>query len=110
MQRCVPIVRMHLNAQMVIGINNLYQQRKFLSLHAAEQLPVVFPQARQALAVIGSSADNTGSVRIGADDPGLPGVVSRDGIPVEVSHLAAAPENLFKKRIEKNQFAHHSSS
>ena len=60
----VIVVGMDLDAQVVVGIDDFYQKRKFVSLHAAEQFPMFLPQFSQRLSVIGSSRHGALSVGI----------------------------------------------
>jgi len=103
----VIIIWMHLNTEVVVGIQNFYQEGKFRPLYAPKQLPVVFPQFPKTFAVIGSSPDNTLSMRIGGDDPGFSGVVSGNRISIKILHLVPAPQHLLKKGFEKNKFTHY---
>ena len=102
----VGVVRMDLNAQIVPGVNDLYQQGEYLLSGVSKQLRMVFPEPAQGFALEGAVFDGTVAVFMGADYPGLSGVVAGDGVTVLCAQAGTAPEHLLEYRLKKNQFSH----
>ena len=77
----IRIIRMYLDAEVVLRINDLDQQRKTVHSRVSEQLGVLLPQFGQLHSLISAACHGAVSVGMGADTPALTDVVALDGVP-----------------------------
>ena len=88
----VGVVGMHLDGQVVCGVDDLDEQREYVALAAAEQLAMVGPQPREGLASILAGRDGVIAVGMRGDRPALAHGTVRNLIPEVVRHAATAPD------------------
>ena len=90
----VAVVRVDLDAQILPGVQQLHQQGEALPRKAAEQRPLLPPQAPQGLA--GPALDPADSAGVAADGPALPGMPAGDVVAKAGPQPVPAPDLLLE--------------
>ena len=102
----VLVVGVDLDRQVVLGVQNLNEQRELLALAVAKELAMLGPQPRQRVAGVRTLGNLAIAVGVRRDGPALTdgtlgNVIAKDGL-----QLAAAPNLLVEDRREFNQIGH----
>lgn len=105
----VLLIRVNLDAQVIPGVDDLYQQGELAGAVGAEELGLVFPEPAQRFSSPRSLLDGAVPVAVGAHHPRLPGVVAGDVIAVFIPQAGAAPEHLLEYGLQKNDVSHKKS-
>ena len=100
------VVGMDLDRKVVLGVQNLNEQRELLALAVAKELAVLGPQPRQRVTGVRALRNLAIAVGMSRDGPALAdgalgNVIAKDGL-----QLAAAPNLLVEDRREFNQIGH----
>ena len=95
----IRIIRMYLNAEIVLRINDLDQQRETIHSRVSEQLGVLLPQLGQLHSLISAACHGAVSVGMSADSPALPDVISLNGVTEFSVQPGAAPDIVGTHRI-----------
>ena len=95
----IRIIRMYLDAEVVLRINDLDQQRKTVHSRVSEQLGVLLPQFGQLHSLISAACHGTVSVRMSTDAPALPDVISLNGVTEFSVQPGAAPDVVSTHRV-----------
>ena len=95
----IRIIRMYLNAEVVLRINDLDQQRKTVHSRVSEQPGVLLPQFGQLHSLISAACHGTISTRMSADAPALPDVISLNGVTEFSVQPGATPDVVSTHRI-----------
>ena len=95
---CIAIIRVHLNAQILLCMDHLYQQRKTIPANVPEQFLMLLPQPAQGLALIFSCCDLTVAIGMGTCDPRFARVVTGN-LKSPLCKRRTAPDGLFENRF-----------
>jgi hypothetical protein len=103
----IMVIGMHLNAQILFGVNNLNQQGKAISRNMAEQIGAFFPERAHRLSGKLRILQTAIAAGVTADGPAFAGMVAGRVIVKSRSQAVAAPNFLLKYRLHAQQgFAH----
>ena len=101
----IAVVRVYLNAQVLLCVDHLYQQRKPVAANVPEQFLMLLPQPAQGLALIFSCCDLAVAIGVGTGDPGFARMITGD-IKSPLCKSGTAPNRLFKNRFQPNELCH----
>lgn len=101
----IAVVRVHLNAQVLLCVDHLDQQRETVAADISEQFLMFVPQPAQGLSLIFSCGDLAVAVGVGTGDPGFARVVAGDVKP-PLRKSGTAPDRLFENRFQPNELCH----
>ena len=102
---CIGIVRMHLDAQIVLGIDNFGQQRIPVITQVPKQFRVLLPYLGQLTALIIPLAHGPVPFRVGGNPPALSQVIPLHGVTEYFPQLGTAPDIVGAYRIQEQQFS-----
>ncbi len=95
----ISIIRMHLDAQIILCVNNLYEERKTVQIAVSEQSRLLLPQLRKRFPLISAFSHHTVSVWMRTDGPAFPGVAPGNLISELICKLPPSPDHLLKYRL-----------
>ena len=98
----VLVVGMNLDRKVVLGVQNLDEQRELLALAVAKELAVLGPQPRQRVAGVRSLRNLAVAVGMGRDGPALTDGTLGNVVAENGFELAAAPDLLVEERRQLN--------
>ena len=102
----VLVVGVNLDRKVVLGVQNLNEQRELLALAVAKELTVLGPQPRQRVAGIRALRNLAVAVGMGRDGPALTDGTLGNVVTKYGFELAAAPDLLVEDRRQFNQIGH----
>ena len=102
----VLVVGMNLDRKIVLGVQNLNEQRELLALAVAKELAVLGPQPRQRVTGIRALSNLAVAVGMGRDGPALTDGALGNVVAKYGFELAAAPDLLVEDRRQFNQIGH----
>ena len=102
----VLVVGVNLDRKVVLGVQNLNEQRELLALAVAKELTVLGPQPRQRVAGIRALRNLAVAVGMGRDSPALTDGTLGNVVTKYGFELAAAPDLLVEDRRQFNQIGH----
>ena len=97
----IRVIRVHLNAQIIIRIDDLDQERKAVARRIAKKLRLLRPELAQSLSGVSALPDRAVPVGMRAHCPALPGIFSRNLISPLAAKLVPAPDHLFEYGIHQ---------
>ena len=102
----VLVVGMNLDRKVILGVQNLNEQRELLALAVAKELAVLGPQPRQRVTGIRALRNLAVAVGMGRDGPALTDGALGNVVAKYGFELAAAPDLLVEDRRQFNQIGH----
>ena len=102
----VLVVGVNLDRKVVLGVQDLNEQRELLALAVAKELAVLGPQPRKRVAGIRALRNLAVAVGVGRDSPTLTDGTLGNVVTKYGFELAAAPDLLVENRRQFNQIGH----
>ena len=99
----ISVVGMHLDAQVVLGIDDLRQQRVPVIGQVPEKLRMLRPHLRQGLSLIAALADHPVPLRVSRDSPAFAQVIALHGIAELLPQLLPSPDIMCAHRFQKEE-------